>query len=100
MEATAMSQGRATMPKHVMILNNYDSARDALTRQIKQFLRTAGFESPAATLHALMEVASENAESSGFGFEDYMRATLCAWDCFHKRREACTISEPDQRTVN
>ena len=88
------------MPKQVMILNNYDHEREALTRKVKQFLRTAGFETPAAALHALMEVASENAESSGFGFEDYMRASLCAWDCFHKRLGKCTISEPEHRIVN
>ena len=88
------------MPNHARIMNNYDAERDALAGQVKKFLHSAGFATPAAELHALLEVASENAKTSGYGFEDYMRAALCAWDCFHKRREGCTVSETDRQSVN
>ena len=90
----------ASNVKNVKILKNYDEALRKLREGIDHVILSAGFESPASALHALFEVAAHRADSTGFDFENYVRAALCAYDCHQKRGVADGITVPTHRMVN
>ena len=86
------------MPKNMKVFRNYNRNQAQLARLVGEAMNACGFESPAAALHALFEVAAQKAKSEGFGYENYVRSALCAYDCFHERGalEAVNMANPSE----
>ena len=87
----------------------YDQSLRSLANHVHPAVDRADFQSEAAALHALFEVAAQHAVASGFDFEDYLRAAMCAYDCHHHRsldhdrgssRGAFLAGNPKNATTN
>lgn len=70
---------------NVKIVENYSDGLRRLNEHVDVALRTAGFATSTAAIHGLMEIAASAAVATGCDFEDFVRLTICAWDCHTNR---------------